>query len=169
MKPSRAPKPNPGWMLALQDRWSGLQDRERYLVAAAGILLVGAFLWLVAIKPPLDQMRQAPARLGALDAQMQNMQRLAAETRELRAAPQVKPAQSQTALRAASERLAPNAKLSIQGERAVLTLDGVDGESLRAWLGEVRSGARAQPVEAQLSRGAKGYSGTITVTIGGAS
>ena len=37
--------------------------------------------------------------------------------------------------------------------------------ALRAWLTEVRSGARGRPVEAQLARGAKGYSGTITVTL----
>ena len=39
---------------------------------------------------------------------------------------------------------------------------------LSAWLAEVRSGARARPVEANLSRGASGYNGTIVVTIGGA-
>lgn len=169
MKSARERQPLPAALQGLRDRWSGLQERERYLVGTAIVLVAIALTWMVAIKPALEQLRQAPAKLDALDAQTQAMQRLAGEVRDLRAAPQVKSAQSQAALRAASERLAPKARLSVQGERAVLTLDGVDGESLRAWLSEVRSGARARPVEAQLSRGANGYSGTITVTLGGAS
>ena len=169
MKSTRERQPPSAALQGLRDRWSGLQERERYLVGAAIVLVAVALAWMVAVKPALEQLRQAPAKLDVLDAQTQAMQRLAGEVRDLRAAPQVKPAQSQAALRAASDRLAPKAKLSVQGERAVLTLDGVDGDSLRAWLSEVRSGARARPVEAQLSRGANGYSGTITVTIGGAS
>jgi general secretion pathway protein M len=153
----------------LRERWAALQDRERYLVAAALVLVVAALLWMVAIKPAVNLLKQAPGQLDALDAQMQSMQRLAAEARELRGAPQVGINQSQAALRAASERLAPQAKLAVQGEKAVLTVDGIDGENLRAWLTEVRSGARARPIEAQLTRGANGYSGTITLAIGGAS
>ena len=42
-------------------------------------------------------------------------------------------------------------------------------EALRAWLSEVRSGARARAVEAQLSRGAAGFSGSITLSLGGSS
>lgn len=169
MRAGRERQPRATALQGLRDRWSGLQERERYLVGAAVLLVSIALIWLLAVKPALEQLRQASARLNALDAQTQAMQRLAAEVRDLRAAPQVKPAQSQAALRAASDRLAPKAKLSVQGERAVLTVDGVDGDSLRAWLSEVRSGARARPVEAQLSRGANGYSGTITLTLGGAS
>ena len=71
-------------------------------------------------------------------------------------------------MKAASERLGPGARLSVQGDRATLALDGVSGAALRAWLVEVRSGARARPVEAQLSRSAKGYSGTLTRSLGGA-
>jgi general secretion pathway protein M len=38
---------------------------------------------------------------------------------------------------------------------------------LQGWLGEVRSAARARPVEAQLTRGPKGYAGTLVLTLGG--
>jgi general secretion pathway protein M len=48
----------------------------------------------------------------------------------------------------------------------VLTLNGVSGEQLRSWLAEARSGARARPVEAQLSRGPQGYTGTLVVSLG---
>jgi len=80
----------------------------------------------------------------------------------------VNPAQAMTALKAASGRLGDKAKLSVQGERAVLTLTGVGTEQLRGWLAEARSGARARPVEASLTRGPVGYSGSIVVAIGGA-
>ena len=60
-------------------------------------------------------------------------------------------AQAHDALRSATERLgAEKARLSLQGDRATLTLTGVTGEQLSSWLGEARSGARARPVEAQL-------------------
>ena len=56
----------------------------------------------------------------------------------------------------------------MQSDRATLTLvTGVAPEALRAWLTEARSGARARPVEAQLQRGPLGYTGTISLTLGG--
>jgi general secretion pathway protein M len=128
-----------------------------------------ALLWMLALQPAWRTVREAPARLDALDAQLQAMQRLAAETTELRAAPAVSTAQSGAALKAASDRLGAQGRLVLQGERAVLTLTGANTEQLRGWLAEARSGARARPVEASLTRGPNGYSGTIVVAIGGAS
>lgn len=151
----------------LAARWQGLQPRERGLVAAAAAAVAVLAVWLLAIQPAGRKLLQAPARLEALDAQLLQMRRLAAETRELRAAPQISEVQSVAALRTASARLEPAARLTVQGDRAVLTLDGLGAESLREWLAEVRSGARARPVEAQLLRGPQGFSGTITVAIGG--
>ena len=40
--------------------------------------------------------------------------------------------------------------------------------SLAAWLAEVRSAARARVVEATLTRGPQGYSGSVVVALGGA-
>jgi general secretion pathway protein M len=47
-----------------------------------------------------------------------------------------------------------------------LTLSGVTGDALRSWLGEARSAARARPIDAQLQRGAEGYTGSIVVGLG---
>jgi len=147
--------------------WAGLAPRERQLASLAGAALVALIVVLVLVQPALRTVRAAPAQLDTLDADLQTMQRLAAETRELRNTPPVNTAQSGAALKAASERLGDRAKLSLQGERAVLTLNGVGTEQLRSWLAEVRSGARARPLEATLTRGASGYSGSIVVAIGG--
>jgi general secretion pathway protein M len=155
------------WLAAGRVRWAALPPRERRLVLLAGAVIGIFLLWTVALQPAWHTVREAPARLDALDAQWQTMQRLAAETTELRAAPAVSVAQSSAALKAASDRLGEQGRLVLQGERAVLTLTGVSTEQLRGWLAEARSGARARPVEASLSRGPKGYSGTIVVAIGG--
>jgi general secretion pathway protein M len=147
--------------------WAALPRRERRLVGVAAAVL-GAFLvWLLAVQPALRTLREAPAQIEQLDAQLQSMQRLATEARELRAAPPLGAAQSLLALKAASDRLGDKARLSVQGERAVLTLNGVGSEALRNWLAEVRSGARARPIEAQLSRGPLGFSGTLILATGG--
>ena len=151
------------------DFWHKLQDRERLMLGTALFVVGLALLWWLALRPAWLQVQQGPAKLDALDAQTLEMRRLATETRELRAAPQVSTGQSLAALRAASERLGTGARLSIQGDRAVLTVDGLTSEALRAWLSEVRSGARARAVEAQLSRGAAGFSGSITLSLGGSS
>jgi len=148
--------------------WRTLARREQRLTLLA-LSIVGLFVvWTLAIRPAWTTLRQAPAQLDALDMQLQAMQRMAAEARDLRASPSVPLAQSTAALQAASSRLGDRAKLSIQADRAVLSLTGIDGESLRSWLAEVRSGARARPLEAQLARGPQGFTGTVTVLIVGA-
>ena len=150
----------------LQQRWQALAPRER-LGATVGLGLLTVFVvWSFGVQPALKTLRTAPAQLDALDAELQTMQRLAAEARELRNQPPVNPAQSAEALKAATDHLGEAAKLSLQGDRAVLTLNGLGTEALRGWLAEVRSGARARPIEANLTRGANGYAGTIVVLLG---
>jgi general secretion pathway protein M len=153
--------------MQLRARWQALSLRDRRLVTLAAVV-IGLFLvWTVAVQPAWRTVREAPTKLDQLDTQLQQMQRLAAESRELRNASPLSTEQSGDALKASTERLGERARLSLQGERAVLTLSGVSGEQLRTWLTEARSGARARPVEAQLSRGSQGYSGTVIVAIGG--
>ena len=49
----------------------------------------------------------------------------------------------------------------------VLTLNNAGSGALRDWLAEARAGARAKPLEANLSRGTQGYSGTVVLSYGG--
>ena len=147
--------------------WAALSGRDRRLLALAGAVLGLFITWTVAVQPALRTLQSAPAQREALDGQWQAMQRLAAETKDLRGAPPVNVEQSSAALRAATERLGDKGRLALQGERAVLTLQGASTSQLRDWLAEARSGARARPVEARLARAADGYSGTIVVALGG--
>lgn len=148
--------------------WRALPGRERRLLMLAAAVAGLGLLWALALQPALQTVRDAPAALDAAEAQLQEMQQLAAEALELRATPPVHPGQAAAALQAATERLGERARLSLQGERAVLTLNGVSAGALRGWLAEARSGARGRPVEANLVRSAPGYSGTLVLAIGGA-
>jgi general secretion pathway protein M len=151
----------------LRARWRALAPRERRLLSVLGALLGVLLLWLVAVQPALRTLREAPLEIDRLEAQLQRMQRQASEARELRATAPVPQAQSVEALRAATQRLGDKAKLAVAGERATVTLTDVDGQALRDWLAEVRSGARARPVEVQLTRSGQGFSGSLVLALGG--
>jgi general secretion pathway protein M len=167
-KPAAALRPGAAWLAPLRERWRGLSTRDRRGVALAAAVLGAFVLWSAALQPALRTLREAPAQLDALDAQLQQMQALASEAAELRNAPAVSQDQAAQALQAASARLGPKGRLVLQGDRAVLTLNGASGTQLREWLADARAGARARPAEAQLTRGAQGFSGTIVVALGAA-
>ena len=146
--------------------WGSLAGRERRLVAWGAVLLSLVLVWLLAVHPAVQTLRSAPAEHDRVDLQLQGMQRLASEVASLRGTPPVSPEQAAAALKAATDRLGEQARLTLQGERAVLTLNGVGTSALRDWLAQARSGARARPVEATLSRGASGFSATIVLSFG---
>jgi general secretion pathway protein M len=148
--------------------WRGRAPRERAALGALAAGLVLVIVWLVLVQPAWRTLRAAPSELDALDRQLQQIQATAAEVRGLRAVAPVSAPQAAIALKAATERLGEHARLSLLGDRASITFNGVDAEALRGWLTEARSAARARPVEASLSRAQSGYSGTIVVTLGGA-
>jgi general secretion pathway protein M len=147
--------------------WSGLARRERRLIGAAAVIVAVALSWWVALGPALRTLQRAPAQIDAAEAQLQVMQRLAAEARELRGVTPVPADQAANVLKAATARLGDKGRLSLQGDRAVLTVAGVSSLALRDWLAEARSGARARTIEANLSRGTNGLTGTVVVGIGG--
>lgn len=150
----------------LRDYWRSRAVRERRALTLAGLVLLALVVWLVAIQPAWRTLRAAPAQLDTLEAQLQQLQRLAAESQTLKGAAPVTSAQAGLALKAATDRLGDKGRLTLLGDRATLTLSGVDTDALRGWLQEARSAARVRPVEAQLTRGGTGYNGTIVVSLG---
>jgi general secretion pathway protein M len=166
-KPRNAAQSSLAQALApLRTHWQSLGARERQALQLAALALGLLLLWTVLLAPALRVLREAPQQLAQLDAQLQQMQAQALEAQELRQQAPVAPAQARQALESASAHLGEAARLSITGDRAVLTLKELDAASLQTWLGEVRSAARARPVEASLQRGPKGYSGTIVLALG---
>jgi general secretion pathway protein M len=149
-------------------QWQALGERERLTLMAVALLLGLLLAWGLLLAPALRTLKTAPIELERLELQLQQMQAQAQEAQSLRAAPPVPPDQAQAALKASVEHLGAAARLNLTGDRAVVSLNGVAPELLQGWLGEVRAAARARPVEAQLTRGPKGYSGTLVLSLGGA-
>jgi general secretion pathway protein M len=147
--------------------WQGLAARERLWLSWGGALLAAALLWWVGVQPAWKTVSQAPAEHERLDAQLQQMQREAADAQQMRALPTLPVDEAGLALRAATDRLGTKARLVLQGERATVTFTGVGSAALRDWLGEARAGARARPVEANLARGPQGFNGTVILALGG--
>jgi general secretion pathway protein M len=148
--------------------WLARTTRERRAVIVVLALLGALLVWSLLVQPAWRSARAAPAQLDQLDGELQQMQRIAAESRVLRAVAPVSQTQAGAALKAATERLGDRAKLNLQGDRATLSLTGISPEALRGWLVEARSGARARPVEATLQRGPAGFTGSVSVTLGAA-
>ena len=163
-------RPGRAQFAAAKQWWSQLTLRDRRMIAAGAGVLALYLVWAVALAPALTTLRRAPAELATLQAQEQRMQALAQVAQALRGVRPVPPAQAAQALNTATARLGAQARISVQGERAVLTLQGVAAPQIMAWLAEVRAGARARVSQAALTQSAPGmFSGTVTVVIGGAS
>ncbi len=149
-------------------RYAKLDARERQMVVIIGLALGFLVVWLLLVRPAWQTLDDAPALRAQADAQLLQMQAITNEAKQLRALPPVPPSVAEQVLKAATDSLGGKAKLAMQGDRAVLSLTGANGEDLRAWLLQARGGARARPIEANLVRAGDGYNGTLIVAIGNA-
>lgn len=150
----------------LATAWAQRQPREKRLLLAAAAVVVVALVYL-AIAPAVRTLKATPTQLAALETQLQTMQRLADEAQALRGKPAVPMEQGRVALQASATRLGDKARMSLQGERAVLTLTGLPADQLTSWLAEARINARARVVESQLQRTPEGgYAGTVVLAFG---
>lgn len=150
----------------LQAKWAAMAPRERQLTTAAAWLTILALLVLLGIRPAWRTLSETPKQLREADAQLDAMRRMADEVQALRQRPPVPPAQAEAALKAATDRLGPGARLSLQADRVTLTVTEVSGDALATWLEDVRTSARARPSEAALQQGEPGkYSGSISLAL----
>ena len=150
----------------LQARYAKLDARERQMVVLIGLLLGFLALWLVFVRPAWRTLDDAPALRAQADAELLQMQSIANEAKQLRALPPVPQSVAEQVLKAATDELGGKGKLSVQNDRAVLSLNGATGEDIRKWLMQARGGARARPIEASLTRTGDGYNGTLVVALG---
>lgn len=146
-------------------RWRALAPRERRLIGAAGAVLAVFLLWSWAVAPALKTVGSAPLQRADMARDLSRMQALAREAQELRVLPVITPEQATQALRAATERLGPGAKLVLNAGQAQVTLGPVSPTALMSWLGEVRSAARARVVDMQLQRQGDTYQGSVLLTL----
>lgn len=153
---------------AVRRAWTTQSARDQRMLKLVAAVLGLFLLWSLAIAPAWRTLATLPAQRDAQDAQWQQMQALAGQAQALRGAAPVNNEQAQAALNAATARLGSAGKLSLQGQRALLSLKGANADQLRNWLAESRAGARARVVEATLTQTAPGvFDGSLTVALGG--
>jgi general secretion pathway protein M len=148
--------------------WQSMAPRERKAVGVAAWLLGLALLWWVLLGPAITTLRGAPAKHAELDAQLAQMQRMAASAQQLSEqnnTPVPSRGAAQSSLEQATKPLGATAQISVQGDRAILTLRGTPPDALALWLSQVRVNARLLPISAQLDRRSnpEGWHGQITV------
>jgi general secretion pathway protein M len=137
----------------LQTRWAALQPREKTLVLASAVLVLAALLWWLALAPALKTLRAAPQQHQALDAQLQQMKRLQAQATQMQSQPVLDQDASRRALDAAvKQRLGASTQVNVVGDRATVILKAVPADTIAPWLAQVRTNARALPVEVKLNR-----------------
>lgn len=152
----------------LRARWAALKPQERQGLGLAAALLGALLLWSLWLQPTLRTLREAPLQRAALATQLQQMRQQAAEVRSLRERPPLAAGQAEAALQAATAALGAGNRVQMQGDRAVVALQGVSGEALLGWLRELRAGARALPVELKLRRQGELYSGSAVLALASA-
>lgn len=153
--------------------WARLAERERRLVLLAASVLGLALIWLLAVSPALRTLRQAEAQRATLAAQTEQLQRLRAEAQALQALPRLGHDEALRALESSvRQRLGDSAQLSVVGERATLVLRQTSAEALAQWLADARANARANTVEARLTRAGDNapgapvrWNGTLTLAL----
>ena len=77
---------------AARQRWQQLSPRERVLLRVGGGILLLALLWLLAMAPALQTLREAPQRKAELDRQLIQMRHLQEQARALQQLPRISPA-----------------------------------------------------------------------------
>lgn len=146
----------------LQAWWNQRPAREQTLLKLATALVAGAVLWSLALAPALRTLRSFDAARAAQAKQLESMLRLQAQAQALQALPRLSQAAAAQALQlSVQQAFGASADISLHGDSATVTLRGVAAESLAQWLASARTNARCAPVQARLTRGAAGWSGTL--------
>lgn len=170
------PSPLARLTLAISVAMARLSSRERTAVTVAAWVIGLGLLWWLAVAPALDTLSQAPARHARLDAQLVQMQRMAATAQNLRGQNTAQPPGRDEVLRAleaATDGLGGTGQLAVLGDRATLTLRNTPPEALAQWLAQVRINGRMLPLDSQIARdpGSQGWNGTLVLSgpgLGGA-
>jgi general secretion pathway protein M len=150
--------------------WAGLGLRERRMVGLAGSAVLVALVWMLGIAPALRTLNAAPAQHEMLDAQLQNMRKLATQAKGLQNRPAVSRADALRTLQSSLQQgLGASAQLNVAGDRVTVVLKGAAPDMLAQWLAQARVTARAVVTQSRLIRGAAGWDGTVLLDLPAAS
>ncbi|MGA8009413.1 MAG: type II secretion system protein GspM [Thiomonas sp.] len=70
-----------------RQRWATMSRRERVLTGSAAVVVLGALLWMLAIRPAWRTLQTAPQRIVSLQQQLQALQQDGQQIAVLRNAP----------------------------------------------------------------------------------
>ena len=135
---------------AWHQAWGQRSPREKGLLGVGALVLLLAGLWGLALAPALRTWQEAPAQQARLDTQTQTMQRLQAQAKSLQKSTLISRNESVQWLEKSTSELGAGAKISVQGDRATLSLDAAPAEAVARWLSLARERALALPIQAQL-------------------
>ena len=148
-------------------KWATLVPREKLMTAGAVALVTLALVWWLLLAPAVGTLRTADAQQHELDAQLLSMRSLQAQAKALQAQPKQGYEEALRLLElSVRERLGTTGRLSLQGERATITLTGTAPDVVAQWLTQARVNARALPGEVRINRNAAGlWEGTVAFTL----
>jgi general secretion pathway protein M len=115
----------------------------------------------------LATLQHSDEQRRVLDAQLQRIMALRAQAQSLQSQPKQNYEEASRQLElSVRQGLGTSARLSIQGERATVTLTGTAPDALAQWLAQARANARAIPAEAHLVRNGSGmWEGNVVLTL----
>ena len=149
----------------LRTAWIGLSARERRMVLAAGLALLIAASWLIAIAPALRTLRDAPAQRAVQEQQLARMRQWQGEARTHKQQPRISPEESQRVLQELGDRLLGPGSVTLQGAQVQAQFKGVSPEAVAQWLQQARTLGRALPQQMQLERTSDGWHGTMVLRL----
>lgn len=149
-----------GWQAA----WAQRSTREQQLLGVGVWVLALAALWMLALAPALRTWQEAPARQALLDNQSQRMRQLQAQAQSLQKPATISRSDATQWLEKSLTELGPNARISLQGETATLSLQAAPAAALARWLSQARDNAQALPTQAQLQHASPPGPNNLDVT-----
>ncbi len=127
------------------------KDRQRLL--ALGLVLLALILWTWNLAPALKTLREVPSQLAQLQAQTQNLKSMQVQAQAFQKSPHLKLNEASSLLQKnVTETLGSGARISIEGARATVTLNGVSADSTAQFLAVARTQAQSLPIEAHLQK-----------------
>jgi general secretion pathway protein M len=133
--------------------WAPLAPSTQRQVAGASLVVLLLAVWLIGIQPALRTLASSAPEQQRLDAQLSQMQALAAQVSELKSKPQVTAQQASNALGLlVKSRLGATATVELQGEQAHVSFKAVSGETLAQFLAQARANAASTPLQTHLTQ-----------------
>ncbi len=134
-------------------RWAQCApDTQRHIGAAALLVLLGA-VWFIGVQPAVRTLTSSATEQQRLDAQLSQMQALAAQAGDLKSKPQITTQQAGSALGLlVKSSLGATATLAVQGEQASVAFKSVSGQALALFLAQARANAASTPLQAHLTQ-----------------